>query len=194
MKKALLAVALLLCGVLFVPAAAQAQEDEPQAVSDFGNEICSIMKASPAGLMDVLPLRYVMRVALATEAGGEDALYDLAEAAGMTIDDMIDQTLEDSGMLEDGAGADYFGEEPIKKCVWSEAEDVDCDDMFTILADQGLMVGTIGASYDSLLNAGIEQDLQACAGIRVVADAEDLTMALLMFDNLWYMVTAFENE
>lgn len=193
MKRVFMAAALLFCAAVFAPGRALA-EDKPQTITAFGNEICDIMKASPAGLMDVLPLRYVMRIALASEAGGEDELYDMAYAAGMTIDDLIDMTLEDSGMLEEGAGADYFGEEPIKKCVWSEPETVDCDNMFIALAEYGLMVGTIEASFDSLVNAGIEQELQACAGIRVKADAEDLTMALLMFDNLWYMVTAFENE
>jgi len=193
MKKALMA-ALMLCCAVFLCAGAAMAQDGPQEVSEFGDEICEIMQNNPAGLMSVIPLRYVTRVALGYYAGGEEELYDMVDQSGMSIDELIDASLEDSGMLEEDAGAQYFGEDAVDSCYWSEPEAVDCDDMLDVLAEHGLMVGTVPAGYDSLYSAGIEQDLQACSAIRVVADSEDLTMALLMFDNYWYMVTAFDNN
>lgn len=193
MKKTLMA-ALVLCCALFLCAGAALAQDDPQEVSEFGDEICGIMQTNPAGLMSVMPLRYVTRVALGYYAGGEDELYDMVNQSGMSIDELIDASLEDSGMLEDGAGAEYFGEDAVDTCYWTDPEYVDCEDMIAVLSEHGLMVGTIPAGYDSLYNAGVEQGLQSCSAIRVVTDIEDMTMALLMFDNYWYMVTAFDNN
>ena len=190
MKKTLI-VFLLFCAILPAGAAA-AQEDEPQPISAYGDEMCNILEDNPADLLYLVPLRFVIRVAIANEVGGDDVLYQFLYDNGITMDEMIDLTLEDSGMLEDGAGAQYFGEEPEEYCYWADPAEVDCSEMFDSLTQIGLMNGTVPASYETLLNASSEQNLQSCALIKVTTDTENLDMALLMFDNLWYMVTMWD--
>lgn len=196
MKKALkvfLPVLVCVLGLFLSAPAALAEDDAAQPVSEFGDEMCDIMSTNPGGALNLVPLRYVIRVALANEAGGEDALYALLDSSGMTMDELIDSALNDSGMLEENAGDEFFGTDPVGNCYWDSPAAESCEDLFAALEEWGILVGTIPATYDTLLNAGIEQDLQDCASIRIVADDEDLTAGLVMFDNLWYMVTVWDN-
>jgi hypothetical protein len=86
MKKMLYLIpALVFAMSLFAITPARAQDDvEPQTVADFGQEVCDTMMSSPAGAINMVPLRYVMRVALATELGGEDALDQFLVDSGIT--------------------------------------------------------------------------------------------------------------
>lgn len=191
--KMVLPVLACVLGLCLSSPAARAQDDA-QPVSEFGDEMCSIMTTIPGDALSLVPLRYVIRVALSNEAGGEDALYEMLDDNGMSIDELIDTALDESGMLEEGAGDEFFGTDPVSNCYWDAPAQESCEDLFTLLEQDGILVGTIPAAYNTLVNAGVEQNLQDCASIRIVADAEDLTAGLLMFDNLWYMVSVWDNK
>ena len=77
MKKSMrLVVSALICALclgLFAGAPALAQEDvPPQEISDYGDEMCDLFTSDPSGALNLVPLRYVIRVALAQSLGGED--------------------------------------------------------------------------------------------------------------------------
>lgn len=177
--------------VVFSGAATFAQEQSIsprlQSVGEFGDEMCGLVTSNPAQVIKLLPIRFAIRVALSTSVGGESELYKLVDESGMSIDDMIDMALEDSGMLDEGAGAKFFGETPESVCNWYDAAEVDCESLFTDLSKIGILNGSIQATYDALVNASVEQNMQGCGKIRVVTETEDMKLGLLMFDNVWYM-------
>lgn len=167
----------------------QAEEaQKKQAVSEFGDDVCRIMKDNPAGMINLLPLRYIMRVALASGFGDEQKLSQYLTEYGMKIDNLIDQVLADSGMLKEGAGAEYFGEKPVGRCSWAEPVEMKCEDMYISLVEQGLMNGTIVATFETLVKSASEQKLQGCATLHIDTEDESLYSALMMFDNKWYIV------
>lgn len=158
-----------------------------QKVSEFGEEMCAHVTTNPAELIKLLPIRYAIRVALSTSVGGEDELYALVESSGQTMDELIDMTLDESGMLDEGAGEKFFGTMPEAECNWYEAEETPCATIYKKFSEVGLLNGSIQATYDALATAAEEQELTSCARIRIVTPSEDMKLGLLMFDKAWYM-------
>lgn len=173
---------------------ARAQTDEPQTITSFGQEVCDTMMTNPAGAINMVPLRYVMRVALATELGGEDALATFLEESGTGLDEAIDTALAEGGFYDEDAGKNFFGDTPVDNCIYDEPELEACEDLFAAIEATGLMGGVLASGYDTLVNAAIENGVSDCGTVRIVDDVEDIYMGLIMIDNLWYIITFWDNN
>jgi hypothetical protein len=94
---------------------------------------------------------------------------------------------------EENAGENFFGNTPVNDCVYDEPVVESCEDLFSAIEATGLMGGVLASSYDTLLNAAIENGVTDCGTVRIIDDVEDIYMGLIMIDNLWYIVTFWDN-
>ncbi len=174
--------------------AARPEREKPQQISEFGDEVCGIMKTNPAGMLDLVPLRFVMRVALAGELGGEDSLAEFLAENSMSISELIELSLKEADMTDEngnyreGMGAEYFGEKPVAECRHFDAKRLDCEDLYEKLEVEGLMNGTVPATTKVLAASGREFDIQGCSTLRMITSDENLLLTMFMFDNYWTLV------
>lgn len=196
MKKLLYLIPTLVFALsLFAITPARAEDEvAPQTVADFGQEVCDTMMSTPADAIHMVPLRFVMRVALATELGSEEALDQFLAESGISLDDAIDSALTEGGFYDENAGENFFGNTPVNNCKYSEPTVEACEDLFSAVEATGLMGGVLASSYDTLVNAAIENGVTDCGTVRIVDDVEDIYMGLIMIDNLWYIVTFWDNN
>lgn len=170
------------------------KREKPQQISEFGDEVCGIMKTSPAGMLDLVPIRFVMRVALAGEIGGENSLAEFLAENGMSISELIELSLREADMTDEngnyreGMGAEYFGEKPVAECRHFEAKRLDCEDLYEKLEAEGIMNGTVPATKKVLTASGSEFDIQGCSTLRMITSDENLLLTMFMFDNYWTLI------
>lgn len=194
MKKIIYSFSFSLALLVALTSGSSAQQLTSQSLPEFGEEACGILETDPANMLDLIPLNYITRAALSMAFGGENELRSFLMESGTSIEELIDMSLEESGMLEEDAGAEYFGNEPVAFCNWSEPVTIPCNNMFSSLADVGLMMGTINASEQIIRGSAQEFDLSACATIKLTTDLEELDLALMQFDDYWYMVGSLSGE
>jgi len=170
------------------------EREKPQQISEFGDELCGIMKTNPARTIDLVPLRFIMRVAISGELGGENSLVEFLKENEVSISELIETALRDADMTDEngnyreGMGAEYFGEKPVAECRHFDAKRLDCEDLYEKLEAEGLMNGTVPATTKVLAASGREFDIQGCSTLRMITSEENLHLTLLMFDNYWTLV------
>lgn len=169
-----------------------AQNTSLQTLPELGNEICSIMLSDPGELLDIVPVYYISQLALVNELGGRAGLDDFLFTTDMSLDEAVEMVAEDSGLLDADAGGEFFGNEPVDFCNWSEPMETSCDSMFSNLSISGLMVGTISATVDVISSTARDYNLQACGNITINTSDETIRLDLFQLDGYWYMVNLTE--
>ncbi len=169
-----------------------AQNNALQTLPELGNEICSIMLSDPGELLDVVPVYFISQLALVNELGGTEGLNDFLFTTDMSLDEAVEMVAEDSGLLDADAGGQFFGNEPVDFCNWSEPVETSCNSMFNSLSNSGLMVGTISATVDAISSTAQDYNLQACGNITINTSDETIRLDLLQLDGYWYMVNLTE--